>query len=143
MEEQEPTDAQDEALVEQNHTPEEAIPGPEQAQISRRQFLALAAILAGSTALVLGRHSQRDSPDDVPATVVPVVPEGFRRFVIMTNSLALVGTTRPPEAYGAQCPDGTCVLLWQNKRDFEFHDHVDQIMSSSVRGGSYHLQWLD
>lgn len=143
MEEPHLTDAQDEALVEQNDTPEEATPESQQAQLSRRQFLALAAILAGSTALVLGRHSFDRAPGDIPSTIEPAIPQGFRRFVIMTTRLAPDGSTRPPEAYGAQCPDGACVLLWQNKPDFEFHDHVADIMDSYVSDGDYRLKWLD
>jgi hypothetical protein len=104
--------------------------------LSRRDFVKVAAILTGSTLLMLSRCKPPD--DDEPLEI----PPQFKRFVLAEQS-PTVATEKIIVAMGSQCPDLNCALWWVNDQEFQFFDTVDQISDLYVRNGHYELIWLD
>ena len=104
--------------------------------LSRRDFVKLAAILTGSTLLMLGRCKPpyEETPLEIP-------PE-FKRFVLVEQS-PTVSTEKIINALGSQCPDMDCALWWVNNQEFQFFESLDQIVELYVREGQAELIWLD
>jgi hypothetical protein len=108
----------------------------EKHSLSRRDFVKLAAILTGSTLLMLSRC--KPPYQDKPL----VIPPNFRRFVLVEQS-PTVATEKILIAMGSQCPDWNCALWWVSNREFQFFESVDQIINQYVRDGRAELIWLD
>jgi hypothetical protein len=104
--------------------------------LSRRDFVKVAAILTGSTLLLLGRCKPpyEEAPLEIP-------PE-FKRFVLVEQS-PTVSTEKIIVALGSQCPDMNCALWWVNNQEFQFFESVDQIVDLYVRESRAELIWLD
>lgn len=121
---------------------EEEIPGDaaenKEPDFSRRDFMTAAAILAGSTLLLLSRYR---FPYEADGERPPIPPE-FKRFILAEQS-----TTAPGEstiiALGAQCPDLSCALWWGRDQDFQFFESVEQITAAYVQDNRVELFWLD
>ena len=104
--------------------------------LSRRDFIKLAAILSGSTLLMLSRC--KPPLEDKPL----VIPPDFKRFVLVEQS-PTVATEKIIIALGSQCPDLNCALWWVNDQEFQFFDSIEQIVNQYVGDGSFELIWLD
>lgn len=114
---------------------DDGLPG-EGLGLSRRDFVKLAAILTGSTLLMLGRC--RPTSEEAPLEI----PPEFKRFVLVEQS-PTVSTEKIIVALGSQCPDMNCALWWANNHEFQFFESVDQIVDLYVSDGRAELIWLD
>jgi hypothetical protein len=103
---------------------------------SRRDFVKLAAILTGSTLLMLSRC--KPPLEDKPL----MIPPDFKRFVLVEQS-PIVATEKIIIAMGSQCPDLNCALWWVSDQEFQFFDSIEQIMNQYVGEGRLELIWLD
>ena len=104
--------------------------------LSRRDFVKLAAILTGSTLLILSRCKPSSDPDPMQ------IPPQFKRFVLVEQS-PTVAKEKFIVAMGAQCPDMNCSLWWVADQELQFFDSVDQIIDLHVQDGRTELFWLD
>ena len=104
--------------------------------LSRRDFAKVAAILTGSTLLMLSRCKLPFDP------VLPSIPSNFKRF-ILTKQSPIVATEKIVVALGSQCPDLRCALWWGENREFQFFESVSQIENLYVDNGRNELFWLD
>ena len=112
-------------------------PLPEEEQgLSRRDFVKVAAILTGSTLLILSRCKPPYEPEPLE------IPFDFKRFVLVEQS-PTVAAEKIIVAMGSQCPDMNCALWWAANQEFQFFDSVDQIVDLHVQDGRTDLFWLD
>ncbi len=116
--------------------PDGGDPREESYGLTRRNFLRAAAILTGSTLLLLSRCSFPYDPD------LPPIPPDFKRFILTEQSYR-VATEQIIVALGAQCPDLKCSLWWGADQEFQFFESVDQINQLYVESGRNELFWLD
>lgn len=108
----------------------------EKHNLTRRDFVKLAAILTGSTLLALSRW--KPPYDEEPLEI----PPEFKRFVLVEQSPS-VASEKIIVAMGSQCPDLNCALWWVNNQEFQFFESMDQIINLYVRDGRAELFWLD
>lgn len=104
--------------------------------LSRRDFVKIAAILTGSTLLVLSRCKQSYKPEPLE------IPHDFKRFILIEQSPA-VATEKVIVAMGSQCPDMNCALWWADDQEFQFYNSVDQIIDLHASDGRTEFFWLD
>ena len=117
-------------------TPEEPDPPEGGYGLTRRDFLKAAAILTGSTLLLLSRCSLPYNPEQPP------LPPDFKRF-ILTEQSPKAATEQIVVALGAQCPDLKYTLWWGAGEEFHFFETMDQINQQYVETGRNNLFWLD
>ena len=117
-------------------TPEGPDPREEGYGLTRRDFLKAAAILTGSTLVLLSRCSLPYNSE------LPPIPPDFKRF-ILTEQSPSVATEQIIVALGAQCPDLKCTLWWGAGEEFLFFESVDQINQQYMESGRNKLFWLD
>jgi hypothetical protein len=122
----------------QDHTQERADDtlSEEKNGLSRRDFVKIAAILTGSTLLMLSRC--RPPYSDEPL----VIPPEFKRFVLVEQS-PTVTTEKIIIGLGSQCPDLSCALWLISDREFQFFESVEQIANQYVEHGRAEIIWLD
>lgn len=111
--------------------------------VGRRDFLKLAAILTGSTLLLLSRCGGLEFPEPLPDQEVVPIPPNFKRFILVKNEQQATEIVQAIAAFGSQCPDWQCALLWIGQPEFEFYDNVQQILNRYTRDGETELKWLD
>jgi hypothetical protein len=111
--------------------------------VGRRDFLKLAAILTGSTLLLLSRCGGLEFPEPFPDEESLPIPPNFKRFILVESEQQATDTVQRIVAFGSQCPDLACALLWIDQPDFEFYDRVEQIVNRYTRDGRIELVWLD
>ena len=106
-------------------------------RFSRRRFLFYLA----ATGALVATLGPRRSIDRLfrRRTAVPVVPPAFRRF-------ALVRSAAEGErilAYGAQFPDGQCMLEWRDQPDFIHYADLAHVRRLHVVATPTRLVWLN
>lgn len=75
------------------------------------------------------------------APSAPRVPEAFKRFVLVRPGYDAEADNNDDQiAYGAQYPDGRCVLVWQGSTAFAEHATMDDATAEHVDA---QLEWLD
>ena len=131
------------SLTDPNDEEEDAAPEPEAASLERRDFLKLAAILTGSTLLLLSRCGGLELPESPPDQELPDIPPNFKRFVLTKREQRATAIVQVIVAFGSQCPDWQCALLWTDQPDFEFYDNVEEILNLYTQDGQTELMWLD
>jgi len=131
------------AITELNDDEQESVPVEVAESVSRRDFLKLAAILTGSTLLLLSRCGGLEVPGDVPSQEIPPIPPNFKRFILTKREQRATETVQAIVAFGSQCPDWQCALLWIGNPDFQFYDSVEEIINLYTQDGQTELTWLD
>jgi hypothetical protein len=129
--------------TELNDDEQESTPAEAAESVSRRDFLKLAAILTGSTLLLLSRCGGLEVPGEVPGQVTPPIPPNFKRFILVKREQRAMEVVQVVVAFGSQCPDWQCALLWINDPDFQFYDNVEEIINLYTQDGQTELMWLD
>lgn len=133
----------DSISTERNDDQNRPVPEEVAESVGRRDFLKLAAILTGSTLLLLSRCGGLEFPEPFPDEELPPIPPNFKRFILVEREQRAMDIAQRIAAFGSQCPDWTCALLWIDQPDFEFHDSVEQIVNRYTRDGRTELVWLD
>jgi hypothetical protein len=111
--------------------------------VGRRDFLKLAAILTGSTLLMLSRCGGFEIPEMPPDQDLPPIPPNFKRFVLTRRETRSTGAVQVLAAFGSQCPDWQCTLLWVDQPEFEFYENVEEVLNAYTQDGLTELVWLD
>jgi hypothetical protein len=104
--------------------------------LSRRDFVKIAAILTGSMLIMPVRCMQANNEEPL------VIPPDFKRFILVEQS-STAATEEIIVAMGSQCPDLNCALWQVSDQEFQFFESVDQIVNLYVRDGRTDLIWLD
>lgn len=130
-------------ITELNDEEHESAPEEVVESVGRRDFLKLAAILTGSTLLLLSRCGGFEFPEPLPDQELPSIPPNFKRFILVEQEQQASEVGQKIVAFGSQCPDWQCALLWIDQPDFEFYDSVEQIVERYSRDGQRELVWLD
>jgi hypothetical protein len=130
-------------LTELNDEGQESAAEHDVQSVGRRDFLKLAAILTGSTLLLLSRCGGLEFPEPLPDHEVPPIPPNFKRFILVEREQRATEIVQAIVAFGSQCPDWQCALLWIGQPDFEFYDNVEEIVNRYTRDGQTELIWLD
>lgn len=123
--------------------PQDSLPQQETEPIGRRDFLKLAAILTGSTLLLLSRCSGLDLSEPLPDEGLPPIPPNFKRFLLVKREQRLNEVVEVVVAFGSQCPDWSCALLWVDRPEFEFYGSVEEILNQYTSDRQTELVWLD
>lgn len=129
--------------IELNDVEQESMPDNVEEPVSRRDFLKLAAILTGSTLLLLSRCGGIEVPEQRPDQELPPIPPNFKRFVLTKRKQQATGIEMEIVAFGSQCPDWQCALLWVDQPEFQFYDSVEEIENLYTKDGQTELMWLD
>ncbi len=130
-------------ITEGNGLEEAAAPEKSSETLDRRDFLKLAAIFTGSTLLLLSRCGGLDVPAPLPDQELPPIPPNFKRFILTKSEWTPTEILQTIVAFGSQCPDWKCTLLWVDQPEFEFYDTVEEIVNLYVQDGGIELVWLD
>jgi len=130
-------------IAELNDEEQESLPKQGAESASRRDFLKLAAILTGSTLLLLSRCGGLEVPEGLSDQELPPIPPNFKRFVLTKREQKAMRTIPPVVAFGSQCPDWQCALLWVDQSEFQFYDSVEEIINLYTQDGQTELRWLD
>lgn len=133
-------DSQD---IDLNGEAQDSVSPQEIEPIGRRDFLKLAAILTGSTLLLLSRCSGLDISEPLPEDELPPIPDNFKRFLLIEREQRLNELVERVVAFGSQCPDWSCALLWVDRPEFEFYGSVEEILNRYSSDGQIELIWLD
>ena len=133
----------DSSITELNDEEQEFLPDYAAEQASRRDFLKLAAILAGSTLLLLSRCGGLEVSEQLPDQELPLIPPNFKRFVLTRREQRATEIVLAIVAFGSQCPDWQCALLWIDQPDFQFYDSVEEIVNLYSIDGQTEMMWLD
>ena len=133
----------DSPITELNDEEEESAPTEVAEAASRRDFLKLSAILTGSTLLLLSRCGGFEVPEHPPDQEPRPIPPNFKRFILTKREQRATEIVQIVVAYGSQCPDWQCALLWVGQPDFQFYDSVEEIVNLYTQDGQTELVWLD
>jgi hypothetical protein len=130
-------------ITEGNSAEENSALEQDRETLDRRDFLKLAAILTGSTLLLLSRCDGLNVPTPLPDQELPPIPPNFKRFILTKSEQRVTETVQAIAAFGSQCPDWKCTLLWVDQPEFEFYDSVEEIINLHTQEGDAELVWLD
>jgi hypothetical protein len=112
--------------------------------LTRRDFLILAGLAAGGTAIILGRLGAGDLAGPYVSGPLPSIATEFRRFVLARRSPSPEDSSSlMVAAYGGQFPDLRCAVLWVDDPIFQFYNEVADILHLYTYDGQTEFVWLD
>lgn len=131
------------AMPDGNSTPNEPSEGSLSAGISRRDFLKLSAVLAGSTVLMVNGCNYLEQVNPQLDFGLPPVPREFRRFILTRVELGQLQPRTTEIALGSQHQNLQVSLLAYDQPDVQFFNTIQDVLKSFNGSEQVELRWID
>jgi hypothetical protein len=131
------------AMSENTNVPMKPPDRPLTGHVSRREFLKLSAIMAGSTLLLVNGCGYLEQFDPHIDLAMPAVPPDFKRFVLTRIEQTLEQPTITEVALGSQHQNMQVSLLAHDRAEVQIFDDIKDVLDSYMSEGQMELHWLD
>ncbi len=131
------------AMPDGNKAPNESSGKSLNGGISRRDFLKLSAILAGSTVLMVNGCSYLEQLNPQLDFGIPPIPPEFRRFVLTRVEPGLQRPRITEIALGSQHQNLQVSLLAYDHAEVQFFETIQEVLDTYNGLEQIELRWID